>query len=57
MTEKARKCLVENLDEKLKTTIKHRDIGRPVSYPQVDPAGVVQTGETLDGGKRVPGFY
>jgi CRISPR-associated protein Cas1 len=32
MKEKARKCFVENLDEKLKTTIKHREIGRPVSY-------------------------
>ncbi|OAT86763.1 type I-B CRISPR-associated endonuclease Cas1b [Desulfotomaculum copahuensis] len=32
MKEKARKCFVENMDEKLKTTINHREIGRPVSY-------------------------
>ena len=32
MKERARKCFVENLDEKLKTTINHREIGRPVSY-------------------------
>lgn len=32
LKEKARKCFVEGLEEKLKTTINHRDIGRPVSY-------------------------
>ncbi|MHB1421126.1 MAG: type I-B CRISPR-associated endonuclease Cas1b [Bacillota bacterium] len=32
MKENARKCFVEELDTKLKTTINHRDIGRPVSY-------------------------
>lgn len=32
MKEKARKCFVEEMDEKLKTTINHKDIGRPVSY-------------------------
>ncbi|MDA8335753.1 MAG: subtype I-B CRISPR-associated endonuclease Cas1, partial [Peptococcaceae bacterium] len=28
----ARKRFVEQLDERLNTVIKHRDIGRPVSY-------------------------
>ncbi|MDK2906802.1 MAG: CRISP-associated protein Cas1 [Petrotoga sp.] len=32
MKERARRCFVEQIDEKLKTTIKHRDIGRNVSY-------------------------
>lgn len=32
LKEQARKCFVEGLEEKLKTTINHRDIGRPVSY-------------------------
>ncbi len=32
MKEKARKCFVEELEDKLKTTIKHRSIGKPVSY-------------------------
>ncbi|KUK82430.1 MAG: CRISPR-associated endonuclease Cas1 [Pelotomaculum thermopropionicum] len=32
LKEKAKKCFVENLDDKLKTTINHREIGRPVSY-------------------------
>jgi len=32
MKEGARKRFVEQMDEKLKTVIKHRDIGKPVSY-------------------------
>ncbi len=32
LKEKARKCFIEELDGKLKTTIKHREIGRHVSY-------------------------
>jgi CRISPR-associated protein Cas1 len=32
MKERARQCFVSQLEEKLKTTIKHRDIGRNVSY-------------------------
>jgi len=32
LKEKARKCFVEELDSKLKTTINHREIGRQVSY-------------------------
>ncbi|AQS58407.1 type I-B CRISPR-associated endonuclease Cas1b [Desulforamulus ferrireducens] len=32
LKEKAKKCFVEELDNKLKTTINHREIGRSVSY-------------------------
>ncbi|MDF9407067.1 type I-B CRISPR-associated endonuclease Cas1b [Pelotomaculum isophthalicicum JI] len=32
LKEKAKKCFVEELDNKLKTTISHREIGHPVSY-------------------------
>jgi len=32
LKEKARKAFIEELDNKLKTTIKHREIGREVSY-------------------------
>lgn len=32
MKDKAKRCFVEQLEEKLKTTINHREIGRPVSY-------------------------
>jgi CRISPR-associated protein Cas1 len=32
LKEKAKKCFIEEFDNKLKTTITHRDIGRPVSY-------------------------
>lgn len=32
LKEKAKKCFVEELDSKLKTTINHREIGRSVSY-------------------------
>jgi CRISPR-associated protein Cas1 len=32
MKDTAKRCFITQLDEKLKTTINHRDIGRPVSY-------------------------
>lgn len=32
LKEKAKKCFIEELDNKLKTTINHREIGRQVSY-------------------------
>ncbi|GAB6273788.1 MAG: type I-B CRISPR-associated endonuclease Cas1b [Peptococcaceae bacterium] len=32
LKEKGKKCFVEQLEEKLKTTITHREIGRPISY-------------------------
>ncbi|BBB93528.1 type I-B CRISPR-associated endonuclease Cas1b [Methylomusa anaerophila] len=32
LREKGKKCFVEELEAKLKTTITHREIGRPVSY-------------------------
>lgn len=35
MKERARKIFVQELDSKLKTTIKHKGIGRPVSYRRI----------------------
>ncbi len=35
MKERARKTFVQELDSKLKTTIKHKGIGRPVSYRRI----------------------
>lgn len=32
LKEKGKKCFIHALEEKLKTTINHRDLGRPVSY-------------------------
>jgi CRISPR-associated protein Cas1 len=32
MSEKARKTYLEEIDKRMETTIRHRDIGRPVSY-------------------------
>jgi CRISPR-associated protein Cas1 len=32
LKDKAKKCFIEELDNKLKTTINHREIGRQVSY-------------------------
>lgn len=32
MKERAKRCFVENFEEKIRTTINHRDIGRPLSY-------------------------
>lgn len=32
LKERAKKCFVEELENKIKTTINHRDIGKPVSY-------------------------
>jgi len=32
MKDRAKRCFVEQLEEKLRTTINHREIGRPVSY-------------------------
>lgn len=32
LKEKGKRCFIEELDAKLKTTITHREIGRPVSY-------------------------
>jgi CRISPR-associated protein Cas1 len=32
LKDKAKKCFIEELDSKLKTTINHREIGRQVSY-------------------------
>lgn len=35
MKERARKVFIQELDSKLKTTIKHKEIGRPVSYRRI----------------------
>lgn len=35
MKERAKKIFIQELDAKLKTTIKHKDIGRPVSYRRI----------------------
>ena len=32
MKERAKRCFVEGFEEKIRTTINHREIGRPVSY-------------------------
>ncbi|AGL00363.1 type I-B CRISPR-associated endonuclease Cas1b [Desulfoscipio gibsoniae] len=56
MKEKARKCFVENLDEKLKTTIKHRDIGRPVSYRRLIRLELYKMEKHLMGEKEYQAF-
>lgn len=32
LKDRAKRCFVEKLEEKLRTTIQHREIGRPGSY-------------------------
>jgi len=56
MKEKARKCFVENLDEKLKTTIKHREIGRPVSYRRLIRLELYKLEKHLMGEKEYRAF-
>jgi len=56
MKEKARKCFVENLDEKLKTTIKHREIGRPVSYRRLIRLELYKLEKHLMGEKEYQAF-
>ncbi len=56
MKEKARKCFVENLDEKLKTTIKHREIGRPVSYRRLIRLELYKLEKYLMGEKEYQAF-
>lgn len=56
MKEKAKKCFVENLDEKLKTTIKHRDIGRPVSYRRLIRLELYKLEKHLMGEKEYQAF-
>lgn len=56
MKEKARKCFVENLDEKLKTTINHREIGRPVSYRRLIRLELYKLEKHLMGEKEYKAF-
>ncbi|SFR15915.1 CRISPR-associated endonuclease Cas1 [Desulfoscipio geothermicus DSM 3669] len=56
MKEKARKCFVENLDEKLKKTIKHRDIGRQVSYRRLIRLELYKLEKHLMGEKEYQAF-
>ncbi|MFZ5633829.1 MAG: type I-B CRISPR-associated endonuclease Cas1b [Bacillota bacterium] len=56
MKEKAKKCFVEELDEKLKTTINHRDIGRPVSYRRLIRLELYKLEKHLMGEKNYSAF-
>ena len=56
LKEKAKKCFVENLDEKLKTTINHRDIGRPVSYRRLIRLELYKLEKHLMGEKEYRAF-
>ncbi len=56
MKEKAKKCFVENLEEKLKTTIKHRDIGRHVSYRRLIRLELYKLEKHLMGEKEYQAF-
>jgi CRISPR-associated protein Cas1 len=56
MKEKARKSFVEELDEKLKTTINHRDIGRPVSYRRLIRLELYKLEKHLMGEKEYQAF-
>lgn len=56
MKDRARKCFVEALDEKLKTTINHRDIGRPVSYRRLIRLELYKVEKHLIGEKNYQAF-
>jgi len=56
LKERAKKCFVENLDEKLKTTINHRDIGRPVSYRRLIRLELYKLEKHLIGEKEYRAF-
>ena len=56
LKEKSKKCFVENLDEKLKTTINHRDIGRPVSYRRLIRLELYKLEKHLMGEKEYRAF-
>lgn len=56
MKEKAKKCFVENLDEKLKTTINHREIGRSVSYRRLIRLELYKLEKHLMGEKEYQAF-
>lgn len=56
MKESARRSFVEELDEKLKTTINHRDIGRPVSYRRLIRLELYKLEKHLIGEKEYQAF-
>ena len=56
LKEKAKKCFVQELDEKLQTTINHREIGRPVSYRRLIRLEVYKLEKHLMGEKEYQPF-
>lgn len=56
MRERAKRCFVEEMDGKLKTTINHRDIGRPVSYRRLIRLELYKLEKHLMGEKQYQPF-
>lgn len=56
LKEKAKKCFVEELDNKLKTTINHREIGRHVSYRRLIRLELYKLEKHLIGEKEYSAF-
>ena len=56
LKEKARKSFVEELDNKLKTTINHREIGRQVSYRRLIRLELYKIEKHLMGEKEYNAF-
>ncbi len=56
LKEKAKKCFVEELDNKLKTTINHREIGRQVSYRRLIRLELYKMEKHLMGEKEYNAF-
>lgn len=56
LKEKAKKSFIEELDNKLKTTINHKEIGRPVSYRRVLRLELYKIEKHLMGEKEYKAF-
>lgn len=56
LKEKGKRCFIEELENKLKTTINHRDIGRPVSYRRLIRLEVYKLEKHLMGEKTYEPF-
>ncbi|NHM27777.1 type I-B CRISPR-associated endonuclease Cas1 [Desulfofundulus sp. TPOSR] len=56
MKDKAKRSFVEQLEEKLKTTISHREIGRPVSYRRLIRLELYKLEKHLMGEKKYEPF-
>lgn len=56
LKEKAKKCFVQELDNKLKTTINHREIGRQVSYRRLIRLELYKIEKHLIGEKEYSAF-